>query len=71
MARFLAVELSADGLDNRPLGWSGEFLTGSFSDRDVAEFPSIQSALNAGAQASNARPGCEIHAIGQSRKVRA
>lgn len=70
MARFLAVEMSADAQDNRPLGWSGLFLTGSFSDRDVADFPSALSALSAGSRATNARPDCFIEAVGQSRGKR-
>lgn len=71
MARYIAIEISPDAQDNRPLGWSGLFLTGSFSEADVATFPSIDSALNIAFRASNRRADCVIEAVGQSRKVRA
>lgn len=73
MSRFLAVELDNDRAraDDRPLGWSGEFLTGSFSEADVAAYPSAHSALNAANGASNARRGCMVSAIGQGRTVHA
>lgn len=71
MSRYVAVEMSDDAMDNRPLGKSGCFLTGSYSESDIALFPSADSALNIASQAPNARPGLTIEAIGQSRKVKA
>jgi hypothetical protein len=73
MSRYQAIELSAcrNPADDRPLGKSGEFLSGTFGQSDVAEFPSMHAALNAGSQATNARPGCTVEAIGQTRSKRA
>lgn len=69
----IAVELDSNRrrADDRPLGWSGEFLTGSYSDRDIAQYPSAHSALNAGSRATNARESCIVSAIAQGRKAHA
>lgn len=69
--RFIAYEMNADASDCRPLGWSGDFLTGSFSESDVALFHNADSAINQATQARNARPGCRIETIPRERKVRA
>lgn len=71
MALFQAVEMSPDAMDNRPLGRSGQFLAGAFSEKDVAIFPSAGAALRAAAVAPNARKACEVHAVAQGRRVRA
>lgn len=71
MSRFVAIEFSADASDNRPLGVSGAFLTGQYSDRDIAAFPTIDAALHAAGQAPNRRDGCTLEAIGQSRRAAA
>lgn len=71
--RFIALEMSKcrEPADDRPLLWDGSFGTGSFSDRDIAEFPSMHAALNAADRATNARKGCFVSAIADGRKVRA
>lgn len=67
--RFITVEFSPNGDDNRPLGVSGSFLTGAYSEADIATFPSIDSALSHGAQAPNRRIDCTLEAIGQVRRA--
>lgn len=69
MSRFVVVEFNADASDNRPLGTSGQFLIGQYTESDIAVFPSIDSGLNHGAQAANRRTDCTIEAIGQSRTL--
>ena len=71
MSRFVAIEFSADASDNRPLGVSGAFLTGQYSEPDIAAFPTIDAALHAANQAPNRREGCTIEAIGSARRVAA
>lgn len=73
MARYIAVELSTcrDPADDRPLGVGGAFLSGSFTEKDVAAFVSMHSALNAASQATNARDGAAVEAIAQGRRVSA
>lgn len=71
--KHIAVELDNDRTraDDRPLGWTGEFMHGSFSEDDVAQYPSAMSALNAASRATNSRPDCIVSAVAQGRKVHA
>lgn len=71
MSRYVVIEFNADASDNRPLGTSGSFLTGQYGEADVARFPSIDSALNAGRLAPNHRESCAIEVIGQIRRAAA
>ena len=66
---FVAVELFGSGdpffggsADDRPIGKSGEFLSGSYQRSAVAEFKSEAAARAAAAAAPNKRAGGLISA---------
>lgn len=70
---FVIVELDKSGKgDNRPLGVSGSFLTTDlhYSESDIAEFRTTESATDAASRATNRRPGYELFVPG-ARKVAA
>lgn len=69
--RFIAIEMSDDrtNADDRPLGKCGDFLTGSYSDSDVMQFASADSALMVASLARNARPGATIETIPQRKRA--
>lgn len=63
MAKFIVVEFGKD--DNRPLGRSGQFLSGEqVTEREVAEFTSRDAALVAVEKASR-RPGTTVDVVGR------
>jgi hypothetical protein len=71
--KWICVELDCDRdplPTDRPLGISGSFLTGSYSQTDVKEFPSAEAARAAGELASNRRAGCTLWVPGE-RKIAA
>lgn len=68
MARFVVIELSPDPSDNRPLGRSGEFLSGTYGQLDVAEFSSREAAEAAASAARNRRDNSSVSVIGGARK---
>lgn len=71
MSRFICVEMSPDAQDNRPLGLSGNFLSGTFGEKDIATFATREAAEAAGRRATNPRDGCTLWINGQARKVAA
>lgn len=72
MARHVCIELSVarDLADDRPLGKSGEFLSGTYGQDDIAEFASVDAAFTAAAHATR-RPDSEIWVSGSRRKAAA
>lgn len=70
MSRYQCVEFGQDGVDNRPLGREGEFLTGpDVTDSNIATFTTREAAQLAGQQAKNRREGCELWIYGAKGKV--
>lgn len=67
MAGFVVVEFYGKGdpafggsADDRPLGKSGEFLTGCYHRSAVAKFESYDEAMAAGLAAANRREGGNV-----------
>jgi hypothetical protein len=58
--KHVIVELASDGNDHRPLGRSGVFLTGTYGESDVADFPTSEAAMQAAERAPNRRPNCQL-----------
>lgn len=69
MIRLLVIEWSNGPDDHRPLGVSGTFLSGAFSEADVATFTTQEAAQSAIASATNRRPGSSVSIIGQARRA--
>jgi hypothetical protein len=68
MAKFIVCEFIGQS-DFRPLGIRGEFLTGSFSQLEVAEFATEHAAAAAARLATNRIPGSEISIIGRAKQA--
>lgn len=70
MTRYVIVELSTerDIADDRPLGTSGDFLTGCYSQSDVWEFANESAAEAAAARAPNRRKHCALWITGAKRR---
>lgn len=71
MARFLVIEMDPTGADSRPLGQSGAFLTGTYSEQDVAQFASPEIARAAADRAPNRRATLELFVPGEKKRVSA
>lgn len=65
--RLLVVEFHAT--ENRPLGLRDEFLSGSFSENDVAHFVSESAAQAACERAKNKRDGGSVQIVGPVRRA--
>lgn len=65
-ARLLVVEFAET--ENRPLGVRDEFLTGRYSESDVAHFFSQSAAEAAMDRAKNKRVGASIQIVGPLRE---
>lgn len=68
--RFTVIEFRGQGdpyfggaADDRPLGVTGEFLTGCYRGSSIAEFPSEAAARSAANAATNRREGALLGVI--------
>jgi hypothetical protein len=69
MRRFVVAEFDPHAEAVRPLGKSGEFLTGtSYREEDIAYFLTEVEAERAIAAAPNKRSGCKVEIIGSNRR---
>lgn len=67
MSRFVVIEMAPDASENRPLGKSGEFLSGTYGESDIKEFSTPEGARQAGEQAANRRAGLTLRVPGERK----
>jgi hypothetical protein len=65
--KHVCVEIDPKGHDSRPLGVSGEFLTGTYGELSIAEFATREAAQTAGERATNRRDNCTLWVNGGKR----
>lgn len=64
--RLLVIEFKDN--DPRPLGTSGDFLSGQFAESDVATFASEFAAKQAVGMATNRREGSIVDTVAQGSR---